>query len=104
MSTKDKIKQALEAAGLGDRVGGIYGTCMHSCGLPQQELVMVRPDWSPIDGAHAVIVTAEAVATYGCPYPSGHCDWRLIGYAKYGTPDEMLSRVRERVEQPKGCW
>jgi hypothetical protein len=104
MTTLDKIKQALVDAGLGDRIGKVHGTCMHSCGLPQRELVMVRPDWSPIDGAHVVVVTAEEVATYGCPYPSGHCDWSLCSQATYTTPDAMVSLVQQRVEPPKGCW
>jgi hypothetical protein len=104
MTTLDKIKQALEAAGLGDRIGKVHGVCNHSCGLPQQERVMVRPDWSPIDGAHVVVVTAERVSSYGCHYPSNFNDWSSRGGTQYGTPDEMVSLVQQRVEQPKGCW
>jgi hypothetical protein len=104
MTIKDKIEAALQNAGLSDRIGQFYGTCGHHCGLPQQEMVFVRPDWSPIDGAHTIVVTAEVVSTYGCRYPSNHCNWNLHCSMSYSTPDEMVSLVSQAVGQPKGCW
>jgi hypothetical protein len=104
MSIKTAIAEALTKAGHGDRLWRIFGACDHFCGLPNDEGVLVAPTHSPVDGAHALRVTATEVASYVCPYPSNFRDWYPISRQSYTTPEEMVRIVTERIEQPRGCW
>lgn len=104
MNAKEQITKTLEDAGLGDRIGKRFGTSGHNCGLPNQTWVSVRPNYSPIDGAHVVLVTTEHVASYVNNYPSNFSDWRLRTRQGYSTPAEMVKAVQQMVKQPQGCW
>jgi hypothetical protein len=104
MSVKETIEKTLANAGYEDRLGKCFGTCFHSCGMPRDEGVTVQPDYSPVDGAHVIRVTATEVASYVCHYPSNNFDWHLITRESYDSPEKMLQIVAERIELPTGCW
>jgi hypothetical protein len=103
---KDRIVAALQAAGLGERVGKFYsGTVSHSIGLPtNQTFVLVKPDWSPVDGNHVIAVTTTEVASYGVRIPYNYNNWCRLRGKQYKTPEEMAKAVEEMVAEPKGCW
>lgn len=104
--TKSKIVKALKAAGLGERVGKFYrGSVSHSCGLPtNQTFVLVKPDWSPVDGDHVIAVTTTEVASYGVRIPYNHNNWCRLRGTQYKTPEQMVEAVQEMTAEPKGCW
>jgi hypothetical protein len=83
---------------------GHYGNCRHQCGLPRIESVWVRPDWSPVDGDHVLLVTADRVIQAVCPYPWGDNDWQTRATYAYSTPEELKSILDRLVKPPQGCW
>ena len=83
---------------------GNHGSCRHGCGLPHIECAWVRPEWSPVDGDHVLLVGAESVIQAVCPYPWGQHDWQVRATYSYQNTDE-LKRILERlVRRPQGCW
>lgn len=95
----DPIRDWLKAEGF---ELGCYGTCGHTCGLPPG--VLVKPGYTPIDGAHALLVTTTEVIPATCMYPSNYNDWRIRRRVPYGSRDELNKTLREMVTQPHGCW
>ena len=83
---------------------GHYGDCRHDCGLPRLECAWVEPEWSPIDGDHVLLVTADSVIQAVCPYPWGDSDWRVRATYSYGTPEELKRLLERLVRKPRGCW
>ncbi len=83
---------------------GHFGNCRHACGLPRIENVWVRPEWSPVDGDHVLLVTADRVIQAICPYPWGNNDWYTRATYAYSTPDELKRILDRLVKQPQGCW
>ena len=81
---------------------GCHGTCGHTCGLPPG--VLVNPEYSPVDGAYTVLVTATEVISAVCVYPSNHNDWRITRRIAYTARDELSRLLRELTVQPRGCW
>lgn len=101
----DKISAHLNAHGYEGRVNtGCYGCVRHSCGLPRMPCVSVKPTFSPVDGSHVVLVTAEEVSgwTVACPY--NYSNWTCYKRTPYSTPDDMLAAVARLADEPKGCW
>jgi len=103
-SVNDKIKTALSEAGFADRLGKNYYSCPHQCGLPKSSAIMVKPDSSPIDGAHAVIVTATHVSSYVCAIPYNHNNWMLRYSKEYKNQTEMIAAVDQLTRDSQGCW
>lgn len=83
---------------------GHYGNCQHGCGLPHLENVWVRPEWSPVDGDHVLLVTAESVIQAVCPYPWGDNDWQVRATRTYSTPAELKAILDRLARKPQGCW
>ena len=97
--TQITIRGWLEQNGFKD---GCYGICRHSDGLPPG--VKVKPDYSPIDGAYVLLVTALDIALATCRYPSLHNDWRIIRRVPYKSKKELKQILSELVTAPTGCW
>ena len=83
---------------------GHYGSCGHGDGLPHIDAVRIRPEWSPIDGDHVILVGAAAVIQAVCPYPWGDHDWQIRGRWSYADTDELKSILERLVRRPQGCW
>jgi len=97
-----KIKQTLIDNGFGESIGRIYGPTLHTCGIPDPH-IKIRPEYSPIDGDHVIIVTATFVASATCLYPSNYNNWHLNRY-EYSTPEEMIALVTKLAKPDTGCW
>ncbi len=80
------------------------GSCGHGDGLPHIDAVRIRPEWSPIDGDHVILVGAAAVIQAVCPYPWGDHDWQIRGRWSYADTDELKSILERLVRRPQGCW
>ena len=81
---------------------GCHGVCGHTCGLPPG--VLVKPGYSPVDGAYTIVVTTTEVMSATCMYPSNHNDWRIRRRIAYTSRDELSRHLRELTVQPRGCW
>ena len=95
----DQIREWLVSQGL---EMGCHGTCGHSCGLPPS--VLVKPGYTPVDGAHTLAVTSTEVLSATCVYPSNYNDWRVRQRVPYATRDDLKSVIAELGNAPKGCW
>ena len=95
----DPIREWLESEGL---ELGCYGTCGHSCGLPPS--VLVKPGYTPVDGAFTLAVTATEVLPAVCRYPSNYNDWQVRRRIPYGSRDELKRVIGELSVAPRGCW
>ena len=103
-SVKTQILETLEANGYKDRIGEAYGSWPHGCGLPSCERVCVQPEFSPIDGSHVLLITADQVQSWVLPIPYNHHDWQCRSNRYYRSPEEMLRLLHDMGDQPKGCW
>jgi len=81
---------------------GVYGGAKHSCGLPHG--IKIKPDYSPIDGSHTLIVSGTMVKSCVCPSPWGHNDWRVYSSRSYNSPEELAKIIEEMSNPEKGCW
>ena len=81
---------------------GCHGTCGHGCGLPPS--VLVKPGYTPVDGAHTLAVTATEVLPATCRYPSNYNDWQIRRRVSYGSLNELKRVVSELSIAPRGCW
>ena len=97
--TRTTIRAWLEKEGFED---GCCGICRHSDGLPPG--IRVKPDYSPIDGAYVLLVTAIDIVSATCRYPSLHNDWRIIRRVPYKSKKELKQSLKTLVTAPKGCW
>ena len=97
-----KIEEFIVSNGFETGVYGKYCGCQHSCGLPTG--IKVRPDWSPIDGSHTVVVTEDKVHTCHCNTPYYHRDWHTVGTESYETQAELLEILERRTKPPQNCW
>ena len=95
----DQIREWLKSEGF---ELGCYGTCGHSCGLPP--CLLVKPGFTPVDGAYALAVTATEVLAASCLYPSNHNDWRIRRRTPYTSKADLKQILTESVQPPKGCW
>ena len=105
MSTSD-IQKRMQGTvyGFGFR-GGWYGTSNHSCGLPGGARVLVRPEYSPVDGAAVVVVTPETVSMWVCAYPSNYSNWRQWeDFGEYRSEMGLKLLLENATKQPQGMW
>jgi len=95
------IQQFLQENGF---ESGRYGGCRHSCGIPQLQGTSVRPSYSPVDGAHTLIVTPTHVMRFTCRIPYNYNDWMCVETRKYTSKEQLLTILSEMTNQPQGCW
>jgi len=57
---------------------GVCGCAEHSCGMPNMPAARVMPTYSPVHGAHAILVTADEVLQMVCHYPFNFRDWQVF--------------------------
>ena len=81
---------------------GAHGTCSHTCGLPPG--VLVKPGYTPVDGAYGLLVTATEVLPATCLCPYNYNDWQIRRRIAYGSRDELKRILGELIAQPRGCW
>jgi hypothetical protein len=81
---------------------GVYGSTKHGVGLPTG--IKVKPNYSPIDGSHTLVVTGEQVISCVCAYPWGANDWRIRQSKAYDNPEGCAKAIEELANPPKGCW
>jgi hypothetical protein len=81
---------------------GTYGSVRHGCGLPHG--IQIKPNYSPIDGDHTLVVTGEKVMSCVCSYPWMHNNWRIRSSNSYSSPEELEKIIKEMANPPKGCW
>ena len=81
---------------------GAHGTCSHTCRLPPS--VLVKPGYSPVNGAYGLLVTATEVLSATYFYPSNYNDWQIWRRIPYGSRDELKRILGELIVQPRGCW
>ena len=104
---REKIKKIVKNE-MGFQLG-IYGECQHTIGLPNETYVMVRPNYSPIDGACVVLVTPTKCKKYTCKYPSAYNEWNLYEADLYeGDNYRDLHELKEAlnilVNEDPGFW
>jgi len=96
-----KLREWLKENGYGE---GANTWCSHTCGLPPTGNRVI-PSYSPIDGAHTVVVTNTHVQSYVCRIPYNYSDWSAHGPARpYETPEQLKEILDEMIQEPKGCW
>jgi len=96
-----RIRKNLEAAGLSRHICAGHTQCNHHCGLPAgQPAVLLLPDWSPIDGAHLVVVTANEVASYAVRRPYTMHNWCRLQGLQYRSTAELRRLVNAFIRQP----
>ena len=95
----DQIREWLELEGF-ER--GCHGTCGHGCGLPPS--ILVKPGYTPIDGAHTLAVTSSEVLSATCRYPSNYNDWQVRRRVTYESREDLKRIISELIVPPRGCW
>jgi hypothetical protein len=83
---------------------GEIGHCRHSCGMPGTRVLSVLPEWSPIDGAHTLVVTPTEVISMTCSYPSAYSKWETRRKWTYRSPEELKEILARETKKPAGCW
>ena len=101
---KESIRECLERNGYKEKLDKVFGTGNHGCGMPGGIRVWVQPNYTPIDGAHVLLVTPTTVESWVLPYPTNYHDWYRRTSMNYGTPEEMMKHVEYLSNQPRGCW
>lgn len=80
------------------------GPGQHRAGLPP--CVMLKPEWTPVDGDHAVCVTPRSVLRAVLHTPFNFSTWKTVGHQDYAT----LAELKAILETPgfihidPGCW
>jgi hypothetical protein len=97
----DRIRAWLTENGFRE---GRHGSCRHLCGLPRIDAVRVRPEYSPVDGDHMLLVTPDRVIQAVCPYPWGQHDWYTLSVTPYATTEELGRVLTRLAKKPTGCW
>jgi len=97
----NSIKEWLKKNGYEE---GEYGGCDHGCGMPQIDAVRVKPDWSPVDGDHTILVATDAVLQMTCAIPYNYNDWTIQARHPYSNTDELKEILDRLVSQSSGCW
>ena len=60
--------------------------------------ISVKPEYTPVAGDHAVVVTPVSVQSWTVRYPDGQ--WKAIGTGKsYDSPDELLELLPQFTKQ-----
>jgi hypothetical protein len=101
----------LERQGYSERLGRVFVAGIaeplkplayvpHLDGLPEFDMC-VAPEWSPVDGAHAVLVSERGVFAALVPTPVDENRWRIMRSAPYESESEMLTVLRRYLEKPE---
>lgn len=103
LSARDQIRNYLAENGMAERIGKVYHCCSHRCGIPSHE-VIIKPDGSPIDGAHAIVITTTHVMSATCSIPFNHHNWHIRHQVEYDNKERMLELVKNLAIKKEGCW
>ena len=102
-----KIKDFLISKGyeLGscDEKGNKTLACSHTCGIPSNG-VLVKPNYSPIDGSHTLLVTPTSINRYVIKTPYFHHEWQIQSSRTYGTAKDLEKHLNRMLNAPVGCW
>ena len=85
---------------------GAYGMSpiTHKIGLPKRKYALVRPEYSPIDGACTILVTPVSVSKYTIKIPFMNNEWVLHRKHEYKNKTKLLELLNEYTLEPKGDW
>ena len=100
----------LERQGLSARLGRVYVAGIpepvkplafvpHLDGLPDFDMC-VAPDWSPVDGAHGVLISERGVFAALVPAPVDENRWRIMRSSPYDSDAEMVAVLKRYIEKP----
>ena len=96
----EKVKQFLTENGFKE---GRYGLAQHNCGIAP-ESILVKPDWSPVDGDHTLAVTTDRVISMTVLIPYNNHDWQIRASWPYTSPEQLKEILDREVKTPAGCW
>lgn len=82
---------------------GVYGTCQHRIGI-DYACALVKPRYSPVDGAYTIAVDPVSVKGWVCQIPYNYNKWQLTWQKSYSSPEELVAILEEKVLPPVGCW
>lgn len=95
-----KIKDFLTARGF---QFGVFSSCQHRNGI-DYHCVLVKPKYSPVDGAYTIAVDPVSVKGWVCQIPYNYNNWQLVWQKTYNNPDELVAILEEKMSPPAGCW
>lgn len=109
---RDELLALIDSAGYGERVDKVYyaqsdtptkafASVVHRSGLPAFEVVLA-PDYTPKNGVHAVLVTANSVYTAALCYPEKDHQWQVLINKPFDEDYEMLELLTEMIVLPEG--
>jgi hypothetical protein len=76
----------------------------HKIGLPTRKYSLVKPEYSPIDGACTILVTPISISKYTLKIPYMYNEWVLVVKHSYSNKIKLLELLKEYVPEPKGDW
>ncbi len=83
---------------------GFYGsTCTHRIGI-DYHCALVRPKYSPIDGAYTIAVDPVSVKGWICRMPYTYNIWTCVWRVPYNSPEQLVTILNEKIRLPVGCW
>jgi hypothetical protein len=77
---------------------------VHSIGLPKRTYVMVKPEYSTVDGTSTIVVTAYYIAKYNLKIPYEHNEWKIEEAINYDSKAKLIELLDEWTKEPKGVW
>jgi len=82
---------------------GIFNGCdgIHKIGLPIRTYLMIRPKWSPCDGACSILVFSDSISRSTLKIPFNSHEWNLGPFVHYSTRKELVELLKELTEEPR---
>jgi hypothetical protein len=77
---------------------------VHRIGLPNKTYVMVKPEYSLVDGSMVVLVSADRITRYTLIKPYMHHEWRHNKTMPYSNKSELVRDLTKMIREPKGPW
>ena len=85
---------------------GVFGMSpiAHKIGLPGRKYSLVKPEYSPVDGACTVMITPVSISKYTIKIPYMNNEWILNKKHTYKDKIELLELLNKYTIEPKGAW
>jgi hypothetical protein len=77
---------------------------VHKIGLPNKTYILVKPEYSLVDGSMTILVSADCMARYTLLKPYMHHEWRLNKTIPYSNKSELVRDLSKMAKEPKGPW
>ena len=103
---KDIIREMNEFLKKNDFKLGVFGmsSITHKIGFPKRKYTLVKPEYSPIDGACTILVTPVSVSKYTIKIPFMDNEWKLHKKHEYRNKVKLFELLNKYTSEPEGDW